>query len=53
MSRDPNVSMRGRLTQRDNNGDDHRSPERDVPEQDYDFVVEVVALEEGVDDDPK
>ena len=40
-------------TQCDNDGDDYRRPERNVPEQDHDLVVEVVALEERIDDNPE
>jgi hypothetical protein len=41
------------LTQCDNDGDDHRSPERNVTEQDYYLIVKVIALEEGIEHDPK
>ena len=41
------------LTQCDDDGDNHRSPERNVPEQDHDLIVEIITPEEGIDDDPK
>ena len=41
------------LTQGDDDGDDHTSPEWNVSEQNHDLIVEVIAFEEGVNDDPK
>ena len=42
-----------RLTQCNDDRDDHTSPERNIPEQDHDLIVKVTAFKEGIDHDPE
>lgn len=41
------------LTHCNNDRNDYRSPEWNVPEEDYDLIIKIATLEEGIDDDPK